>query len=544
MTITIYSDESCTNVLSSGFVGEYARIEGSQPVIITNQKNRTIDEQTITFYQIQDFIESSTRNYDTPSIFPITPTETKELQTFYFTPNCRYSFYCWGSSHAYYFESAGFETRFTESGNFEGVTPLSTTSSGTYYDIAGFMFRTGTNAHYDGNTIYGGFFGLDLISIDNQGRQSARRCIHAVAPWDRVDLPGEFKPYKPKTGNSRRGNNGTGYYPNSTIPALPTGAINSAFASVLGTGNGLTYYKLTGNSLQEITEFLYDCTLTLKFRNSQYREAIASMIFIPYNVTADSTNTLGLVYLANKSIPVSGSCDFVTTPLKEIDFGFVDLTAENIGFRNFADYIHTTASLFLPCFGNINIPMSTLASGRLYVRGVIDVRNGNILYRVETQGIDDETPVLFGHYNSNCGLPVPVGGANAQMSILGAISSIGTVGVGVATGNPLNIVGGISSLASQTAPDVDTSGAVQPACAAMGTPVPILQIRKRVLLSPPKYGEINGIPSAGNNDETKYTVGDFTGFLKCAWVDVSGISGATDDEKAEIESLLESGVYL
>ena len=383
---------------------------------------------------------------------------------------------------------------------------------------------------------------------DNQGREETQRCLNAVAPFEKWFSETPPTPYTPDTGTTRRGGTGPGYYPNSVIPALPTGAINSAFSSVLGTGNGLTYYKLTGNSLVEITEFLYDTTLNLKFRNSQYRDAVASVIWIPYNVQADVTNSLGIVYLANKSITVSGGCDFVTTPLKEIDFGEVNLTAGNIGFKGYADYIHTTATLYLPCFGAVNIDMATIANGILHLRGVIDVRNGNILYRLETQGELDDTPVLYGQYNGNCGIPVPIGGANASPSILGAISSIGTIGVGVASGNPLNIVGGISSLASQTAPDIDTAGAMQPACAALGTPVPILQIKKHVLSAPPDFAAITGIPADGSTDgvynpDVK-TLGDYSGYFQAAECDVSGIAGATESEKAEIEMLLKSGVFL
>ena len=64
------------------------------------------------------------------------------------------------------------------------------------------------------------------------------------------------------------------------------------------------------------------------------------------------------------------------------------------------------------------------------------------------------------------------------------------------------------------------------------------------MLNPPKFAELRGKMSAGNDSETQYTLSDFTGYFQAAAVDVSGISGATDAEKAEIESLLKSGVYL
>ena len=542
-TITIYSDETCTVAIGSGFVGEYVRIAGRQPTINTYSQTRTIDEKTVVFHQIQQFLDSTTRVTDEPTIFEIHPTETKVIQEFYFTPNCRYRFYLWGTAHNLIFESAGFQTRFTDSGNFENVTQIASNQY-SFYDIAGLMFRTGKNAHYDGNTILGDFFGIDVIAIDGQGHNVPYRCMHACSPWDLVRRDGEYKPYKPATGNRVKSGTGTGYYPNNPIPALPTNAINAAFASVLGTGNGLTYYRLDGDCLEKITEFLYDTTLTLKFRNSAFRDCIASVVYIPYNVTADVTNTLRTIYLANKPIYPQSACDFIKRPLREIDFGIIDLTAANVGYKTFADVTQTTATLYLPAYGAVNIDLSSFAGGILHLRGVIDVRNGNILYRLESQADLDETPVLYGQYTGNCGIPVPIGGANASPTILGAIASIGTVATGVATGNPLSVVGGISSFAQQTAPTVDKSGAMQPAAAGYGTPVPILQIQKHIMLAPPKFTELRGKLSAGMDNETQYKLSDFTGFFQAAAVDVSGINGATDSEKAEIESILKGGVYL
>ena len=271
---------------------------------------------------------------------------------------------------------------------------------------------------------------------------------------------------------------------------------------------------------------------------------MTSVVLIPYDVTPDVTNGKNIIHLGHKSLTPNGQCDYITRPLREIDFGMINLTSEDIGFQNYADIIHTSATLYLPGFGNVNIDMSSLQGGILTLHGVIDVRNGNILYRLESQSSMDDTPVLYGHYNSNLGINVPIGGSNNAISIPGAIASIGTIGVGIATGNPIAIAGGIGSLAQQSQPSIDKSGAMQPQCAGLSTPVPILQISKKILLSPPGWGTINGIMSGGENEKGKDTISAFSGFLQCEWCDLSGISGATDGEKEEIERLLKEGVYV
>lgn len=549
-TITLYSDRDCTQVAGSGLMGAWRDIYGSIPIINTQETTIQIDDKPVKFTQLYNYNQSTIKQGEpTEIIIPITDNDV--IQEFFITPDCGFTLKC---------KKTGTATAYITSGRFfiyvDGVRyGLAGVDSSIDSTITGgiackIIFRTGKTAHYNS---YGtdvlvnneNFIGFDLITFDIQGREEVRRCFMAVANAENYIREGETEPYKPETGNARRGGTGSGYYPNNPIPALPTGALNAAFASVLGSGNGLTYYKLTGASLSEITEFLYDCSLSLKFRNSQYRDAIASCIFIPYNVPAQVHNSLGLVYLANKSIPVSGGCDIIKDPFVEIDFGTVDLTAGNIGFKSFADYIYTSASLYLPCFGSVNIDMAALASGILHIRAIIDCRNGNILYRVETQGELDAYPVLYGQYNGNAGIPVPIGGANNGVSLLGAAASIGNVAVGFATGNPMNIIGGTSSLAEQTAPTIDTSGALQPAGAVMGTPAPVLQIRKKVLLQPPKWEEIAGRPSGGANRDDQYHLSDFAGgFVQAAFVDVSGLTDATDAEKAEIEQLLKGGVFI
>ena len=553
--ITLYTDEDCTEVLGSGFVGKYKRIYGATPSVYTSSSTVVIDEETVNFSGLYRYNLSTLQPASDAGKFELIPTETEQTQYIYFTTDSRLTFKCWKTGeHSFIFSTGIFQVKVNEvwknCGSPTSMSYGSNNNTGAPFSIS---FRTCETASYSNyGTVIAvdntNFFGFNLHYYDSQGREEIQRCLMAVAPFEKWYRDIEPTPYTPDTGTARRGGTGSGYYPNSTIPALPTGSINAAFSSVLGTGNGLTYYKLTGNSFKEITEYLYDCAPTLKFRNSVYRDAIASCIFVPYNVQADVSNTLGLVYLANKSIPVSGDCDIITTPLKEIDFGEVNLTAKNIGFRNFVDYIHTTAVLYLPCFGAVNIDMAAITGGILHLRGVLDVRNGNILYRLESQAEMDDTPVLYGQYTGQCGIQVPIGGANAQMSVMGAISSIGSIGVGIASGNPLNIVGGISSLASQTAPDIDISGAMQPLGAAMGTPVPILQIRKHVMSAPPDYEEIHGLPSDatldGVYDGNIKTVGDYSGFFRAAAADVSGLSGATDQEKAEVEALLKEGVFV
>lgn len=548
-SITLYADEECTLIVGSGLVGAYKQIFGHSPIITTERREIVFDEQPVTVFHICNYYASTLERVDATTI-PLTHTDNDVYQYFYITPVFRIRYRYTGGLHNY--SVGGIRFEYNQNGVWSTWGNASDNLGGVY-DVVGIQFRTGEIAKQD---VFGtilqinsdNWLGIDLLLTTNQGQTEVRRCSVAISKVDYFFDTANTKPYKPKQGNqTKRAGTGTGYYPNNPIPALPTESINAAFSSVLGRGNGLTYYRFEGDCLETLTEFLYDTTLTLKFRNAEFRDAVASLIFIPYNVTADVINSKQIIYLANKPLFPNSSCNFITRPLREIDFGTISLTADNIGFKTFADYTQTTATLYLPCYGAVNLDMHSIANGIIHLRAVIDVRNGNILYRLETQAQEDELPVLYGQYSGNCGIPVPVGGANAGVSILGAVSSIGTVATGIATGNPMNIVGGVSALAQQTAPTIDKSGALQPAAAAYGTPVPVLQIMKKIMLAPPEWGEINGFLSAGKDSHTdeQYTkLGDYSGFFRAADCDVSGISGATESEKQEIKALLQSGVYL
>ncbi len=547
MIITVYRDGSCTDILGSGIVGEYRALIYAGASAHDTSSTFTLDGKQYPVRQIWHYSQSTVYPESEPTKIQMDDIHDDNYHYLYLTPNLRIRYKMNRNSiHNYYLYWHSWQWKNPTTNEWTNLSAWYESPITQMYEPPEICFRTAETAQ-NASTTHKNYLCIDVTYKNSTGVSTiTERASFGFSNFDILyDVGYESGKYKPKTGNTtKRAGTGTGRYPNNRIPALPTASINAAFSAILGRGDGLTYYRLDGDCMQAITEFLYDTTLTLKFRNSQFRDAIASLVFIPFNVTANVTNTLRTIYLANKPIYPNSACDIITEPLREIDFGVIDLSAADIGYKTFADYTQTTATLYLPCYGAVNVAMQNIANGLLFLSAVLDVRNGNILYRLETQGQDDETPVLYGQYTGNCGIPVPVGGANASPTVLGAIASIGTVATGVATGNPLSIVGGVSSLAQQTAPTIDKSGAMQPQAAAIGTPVPVLQIAKHIMLQPPKWGEINGYPSAGMDTDEQYTLSEFSGYFQAAYCDVSGIDGATDAEKAEIEQLLKGGVFL
>lgn len=553
-TITLYRDEECKDVLGSGFVGEYKTIYGHTPSIVVTASNITFpdDEDATVVYYLRDFGYSTINDKSESSEFNLDVTEESGHYDYaYFSSIFRMKYrIAKGGEHQYSSEFGPFQ--YLDNGQWRNIGSGNSEGQGNMYDPpivsfrtlkTGAKYRTGTYPHYSDTVIDSeNFIGVDITYVEiGQASKTTRRCFIAASRADKLFVTPEPEPYKPQTGNRGRKATGTGYYPNSVIPKLPTDALNNALEAVLGRGGGLTYYKLTGSALSDVTEVMY-----MPFSLNKHRpEAFASCILIPCDVSTEKNN-LNCVYLADKTVTVDGgTCNFVTRPLHEIDFGEINLTAENIGYTDFADITHTSAVLYLPCVGGINVDLGFMQGGQLKLEAVIDARNGNILYRLLSRAAEDDLWVLYGQYSGNCGLPLAICGGSTG-DIIGTVRGISSTMAGALTGNPLAFASaGLDFATSLTASMVDKSNLIQPACGAYGTNKPFLIVSKAIKLAPPNYEGIIGRCSAGYDEEEKYKFGDFigTGFFQAA-CHTDNIVGATDAECAEIERLLMEGVYL
>ena len=251
-TITLYSNQECTDIVGSGLIGAWNDIYGGVPSVNVSEYNETIDEKPVTITSLRDF-GASTIKQGEPTEIVIPYTETDEFQKFYITPECGFTLKVLKTG-----TNSGIIANGVFFRNIDGVehTFGYVGDSFSCYFQDGIMckivFRTGEKAHYNS---YGtdvvvnntNFFGFDVLAYDQQGREEPHRGYMIIAPSDIFIVDSDAEPYKPETGNrSKRSGTGTGYYPNNPIPALPTEAINAAFSAVLGRGNGLSYYCLDG----------------------------------------------------------------------------------------------------------------------------------------------------------------------------------------------------------------------------------------------------------------------------------------------------------
>ena len=384
------------------------------------------------------------------------------------------------------------------------------------------------------------------------------------APYEKIIIPGDA--YAKKGKNVvKKGGRGSGTIPRGTIPDMPISQINSFLTSYCqGYGYGLTYYKLTGKALSEITRHLYPSFSLSDLLTGNRKNAFVSLVGIPYDVGTEE-NQKQLVYLADDTITIDdGTANFVSDLMIELNFGtfFLSGTLQD----TYADITHTSYTLYLPGCGTIMIDPTSCAQGWISVKGALDVRNGNILYRVLTCAGGDsyeedlqQHPVVYGHYSGNVGLFIPIsGGSGADaMGLIGAATQMGAGtlagAVGLSTGNPALVAGGIGAFAHGTAKgleqgidkaEIDKSGTIDRLVGGLETPGVRLMVSQNRIILPPAYKSLVGLPSGGSEEEENaQKLSNFSGFFKVSSVDLSGLS-CTDDEKKIIKNLLAEGVWI
>lgn len=553
--LIFYSDPECTNQVGSGELGEITRVPLSGWSLSYNM--RTIDGK---LYFLWQGSQQAIGAYDRPIPTPIyVPEGTGARQYVYATPRTRFVYVLNPSGTGYRIRIYDWELK-DQNGQWQAIR-----SDSPMID------------HTQNNAIFEGFIGYqgdltfegekyDSILLCPRFRDKSNPSItytfgfvgtnHSFIEWQESD---RNKPTK----NVRKGGRGSGVYPNAPIPALPTNGVNNAFSRILSaTGRGLTYYDIKGNGLEKISQTLYNnsgsilekVAIMIQTDYNERRESLCSCVLVPAVVPAGHYGNAGNVSVFLGKIAVdltdTGGAPIISRPLIPLDMGTISL--QNHGWESFADIVRTTATLYLPGYGTVNINMKDIAQGYVHVEAVLDVRNGNVLYRVLTCARDRYDNLgneqLYGHYTANIGIPVPLGGSNATDSILG---SIATMSVPLATGAITGGIGGAlkgamigmeAAAGMSSGYQVDRSGAMSPSVSPMGTSVIRLEITVDNQLIPDKFTDIAGRPSGG--DEGKYTIGDnYHGFFIAADVDLENVN-ASEAEKEEIVRLLRGGIYV
>lgn len=367
----------------------------------------------------------------------------------------------------------------------------------TFYDLAAFE----TYLHNHGNPFDG-----DMFTDD--------------------PLPGE-----PAGGgdNSGTGGGGGNYDPTSDpidFPSLPVGGpLTSGMIKgfVMNSGNliGLQS-KLWDMSIFDIaTQFQklvnqpLDCLISLH-----------CLPFIPTEGTTPEEIKLG-------SFPTGISANRVAAQYMEIDAGSIAISEYWGSALDYAPF--TQVEIYVPFVGIRNLKIEDIEGLTLALKYHVDVLTGDCVAYLKCG-----QSVLYS-WTGNCLTHIPCT-ANSSDLLAKNIAAVGAVGVGLATGNPAAAAAGSIAGAVNTATaknHVQRSGEVAGSSGLMsGFDAYLIFHRPKQSLAK-DYNKFKGYTC-----NITYKLSTLKGYTEVEHVHLTGISGATDAELAEIKSLLTEGVII
>ena len=226
------------------------------------------------------------------------------------------------------------------------------------------------------------------------------------------------------------------------------------------------------------------------------------------------------------------SANVVTSQYVTVECGSVYLPEY---FGNVLDYTDTELYIYLPFIGIQKLDIGQCMRGTISVTYKVDVYTGACLAEVEV--IRDNAGGVLYTYTGDCAVRYPLSSGSYMGIVSGILTTVGAVAGGIMTGNPLLAgMGAISGIGSMHA-DVQRSGSLSGNAGAMGIKIPYLIINRPQTA----YTAFSGLQGYGANTAMRVT--DAVGYAR--FTDIKcDIDGATEEERQEIISLLQSGVYI
>ena len=330
-------------------------------------------------------------------------------------------------------------------------------------------------------------------------------------------------PYEPG-GSSGTGGGGGSFDNTSTpvdIPNLPTiSASHTGFISL---------YNPTLNQLNELASYLWSDLFQIEgwkklFANPM--DAILGLSIVPVTVPSGGTREVKVGNIGTGIQLTVASSQFV-----EVNCGSIDVKEYWGAYLDYEPY--TQAQIFLPYIGIRPISVDEIMGKTVSVVYHVDILTGACCCFVKCGD-----SVLY-TYNGQCSIPIPITGANYASIVNGVIGVASSVGSLVASGGssaPTAIPGIASSIVNQMKPQIEKSGSISGSAGVLNMQTPyLILIRPRQAL-PIDQNKFIGYPSLIT---VKLT--ELSGYTEVQSIHLENIP-ATQEELAEIESLLEGGV--
>lgn len=284
-------------------------------------------------------------------------------------------------------------------------------------------------------------------------------------------------------------------------------------------------------------------SLKLKFEGvGNPIDYIISAVEIPYSPGGSGKN----FNLGGVDIETPGGSNISVKVLASryhlLNFGSITLK-ETWGTEK--DYSTTDVAIYLPYVGVKDLDASVLVNSTITVKAWLDAWTGDLLYMIHVNNKARahkylaSSGILY-HFQGNCGKQVPIGRADNSSQTLALFGAIGSMGVGLMSGNVVATLGGAAGMigAAAMSPKVSMAGGISGAIGRCDQQDAWLIIKQSVPVYPQNWRAHFGAPRFQT-----FRLGDLNGFVKCYDVHAE-IIGANEAERAAIEQALKAGVFV
>lgn len=311
----------------------------------------------------------------------------------------------------------------------------------------------------------------------------------------------------------------------------------------------ITPYKIDNGGLFALAGAIFSSDTWTNLRNKfngvgNPIDYIVSCVEIPYSANADANKNFNLGGIdvvdgngGNVSLP------YFTHRYEKLNFGSITLK-ETWGTEK--DYSTTNVSIYLPYVGLKDLDTSIIMNSTITLTGILDIWSGDLLYimKINNKSMAYKYLASSGlvyRFQGNCGKQVPIGKIDNSNQLMAMTGSMASMGVGLAMGNPMMALGGAAGLIGSAAmpPKVSMTGGITGAIGRGDTDEPYLIITQSVPVYPNNWRSEIGAPRY-----QEFQVNELSGYTEFFEIHADDVSDATDSEKAEIENLLKSGVFI
>ena len=202
-------------------------------------------------------------------------------------------------------------------------------------------------------------------------------------------------------------------------------------------------------------------------------------------------------------------------------------------YQSALDFGYTKVYCYLPFIGIVPLDSFDIIGKTVKIKYTVDILTGTVLAQISVS-LGSYNAVLY-TFNGSCSVEYPLTSGSRASQMLSLVT--GAVGGAVVGGAGGALLGGVRGAASGA--DVRMSGNISGNAGAMGIRKPYIIVKRPVEVPARNYPAFYGYPA-----NITGRLNSFSGYTRVKDVHVDNISGATAEEKREIESLLKSGVIV